>query len=70
MSGKINAASIVADESKASIMSIVNSESLNTSQKIRALAAEQVDRSTIANLLNKRYQHVRNVLMTKLSRDS
>lgn len=67
MSGKINAAKLVADESNVTILSIVNSAELNTSQKIRALAAESVDRSTIANLLGKRYQHVRNVLLTKLT---
>lgn len=60
MSGKTNAAT---KQNEASVKEILES-TLNTSQKIRALHALELDRSTIANLLNKRYQHVRNVLLT------
>jgi len=66
MSGKINAAQIRESE-ESTAMSIVNDDKLTTSAKIRALAAEGVERSTIAELLGKRYQHVRNVLVTKLT---
>jgi hypothetical protein len=48
------------------VSSILNSETLNTSQKIRALALEGLERGMIAKLLNKRYQHVRNVLITPI----
>ena len=65
MSGKIKAATIRETEDS-SVMTIVNGD-LTTSGKIRALAAEGVDRSTIAELLGKRYQHVRNVLVVPLT---
>ena len=39
------------------------------SAKIRALSAEGWSRSEIANALNIRYQHVRNVLVTPLAKD-
>jgi hypothetical protein len=60
MSGKITANEKQGDSAVKAILD----GSLNTSQKIRALHALELDRSTIANLLNKRYQHVRNVLIT------
>ena len=41
-----------------------NLEGLNTSQKIRYLHAQGYARGDIARFLNKRYQHVRNVLVT------
>ena len=37
---------------------------LNTSQKIRKLHSEGYSRGDIARFLEKRYQHVRNVLVT------
>lgn len=40
----------------------------STSAKIRYLWAEGYTRSAIANFLGKRYQHVRNVLITPLKR--
>jgi hypothetical protein len=45
---------------------IVQSQNLNTSQKIRELFLLGQNRSQIAKLLNKRYQHVRNVLITPI----
>ena len=39
------------------------------SAKIRFLYKEGFSRSEIANILNIRYQHVRNVLITPLKRD-
>lgn len=63
MSAKIN---VVATALRSEIAEIV-SGSLNTSGKIRALAALKVPRAEIALLLNKKYQHVRNVLLTKLT---
>ncbi len=63
MSAKIN---VVATGLRSEVAEIV-SGSLNTSQKIRALAALEVPRAEIALLLNKKYQHVRNVLETKLT---
>jgi len=41
---------------------------LNTSGKIRAMAADGYQRNAIAKALGKRYQHVRNVLLTPLKR--
>ena len=63
MSAKIN---VVATGLRSEVAEIV-SGSLNTSGKIRALAALKVPRAEIALLLNKKYQHVRNVLLTKLT---
>ncbi len=63
MSAKIN---VVATGLRSEVAEIV-SGSLNTSGKIRALAALKVPRAEIALLLNKKYQHVRNVLETKLT---
>jgi hypothetical protein len=40
---------------------------VSKSEKIRQLYALLQDRSTVANLLNIKYQHVRNVLLTKLT---
>jgi len=44
------------------VVEIVNG-SMTKSEKIRRLFAITNDRSTVANLLNIRYQHVRNVLL-------
>lgn len=69
MTGKINALEQAKNES---VSSIVESDATKSS-KIRALHALNLDRSTIANLLTNhygkevRYQHVRNVLVTKLT---
>jgi hypothetical protein len=52
---------------KEDVAAVVANTALNTSQKIRALAALEVSRSEIALLLEKRYQHVRNVLLTPLT---
>jgi len=47
---------------------IINNNSMNTSQKIRALDKLGLTRGAIAKLLNKRYQHVRNVLITPIKK--
>lgn len=44
-------------------------ENASTSAKIRALDAANYTRSEIAKHLGKRYQHVRNVLVTPLQGD-
>ena len=49
------------------VLSIVNG-SLNTSQKIRALHSTGMSKGDIARILNKRYQHVRNVLITPIKK--
>lgn len=67
MSGKVKAAAI-RDNAEAKELAIVNGDG-SKSAKIRALAAMGVERSTIANLMGVRYQHVRNVLVTKLAAD-
>lgn len=54
--------------SSAEMMKIANDESMNKSQKIRALYDLTKDRSHIANLLQIRYQHVRNVLITPIKK--
>lgn len=54
------------DESQ--IQSIVTNKELNVSQKIRSLASLNVPRGQIAKVLDKRYQHVRNVLITPLKK--
>lgn len=46
----------------------INLDGLNTSQKIRLLHSEGFDRGSIAKHLNKRYQHVRNVLITPIKK--
>lgn len=53
---------VAANNYAAGIKAIVNATNLNTSQKIRALYAEDIPKAEIALLLDKRYQHVRNVL--------
>ncbi|MGN6101629.1 MAG: DUF7662 domain-containing protein [Devosia sp.] len=45
------------------VSKIVSDPTLSTSDKIRALHNHGVPRAEIAKLLNKRYQHVRNVLV-------
>lgn len=50
------------------MLKIVNDPNLNKSQKIRSLYEVTKDRSHIANLLNIRYQHVRNVLITPIKK--
>ncbi len=40
-----------------------------TSSKIRFLDSAGVERKTIAKMLNKRYQHVRNVLITPIKNE-
>lgn len=47
-------------------VTIIDNQSLNTSQKIRALHATGMERGQIAKVLNKLYQHVRNVLITPI----
>lgn len=68
MSGKVNAKSFADGQhaQTAEIKSVMESAG-STSSKIRSLAALGLDRSTIANITGKRYQHVRNVLVTKLA---
>lgn len=41
-----------------------------TSDKIRFFASQGFSKSTIASMLNIRYQHVRNVLITPLKKQS
>jgi hypothetical protein len=69
MSGKIKAASIRTGEAEGheALMAIVNDANLSKSAKIRQLFAITQDRSTVANLLDIKYQHVRNVLLTVLT---
>lgn len=68
MSGKIKAAAIRSEssESNNAILAIVNGEG-SKSSKIRELFALGIEKTTIATLLDIRYQHVRNVLVTKLT---
>lgn len=47
---------------------IVNSSTLNTSQKIRELLTKEFSRSQIAKMLDIRYQHVRNVQITPIKK--
>lgn len=68
MSGKVKAAAIRDSGDESPILAIVNGDG-SKSAKIRNLAAMGVERSTIANLMGIRYQHVRNVLVTKLAAD-
>lgn len=50
------------------IESIVQDPNMTVSTKIRTLHSMGQKRSQIAKLLNKRYQHVRNVLITPLKK--
>jgi hypothetical protein len=50
------------------VSKIVSDPKLNVSSKIRALDSYGVPRAEIAKLLNKRYQHVRNVLVASEQR--
>lgn len=63
LTGKQEAAKV---ESQEEVQTILQGD-LNTSQKIRAFNAMGLQTSTISILLEKRYQHVRNVLMTRLT---
>lgn len=63
MVNKKQAAEVNYNEARSAI---INSTSLNTSQKIRALHGEGMSRGEIAKVLGKRYQHVRNVLITPI----
>lgn len=49
---------------------VITDQHKTVSSKIRALDAAGYTRSQIANFLGKRYQHVRNVLVTPLKADS
>jgi len=62
MSGKTNAIALCETEE---VVAVLNSGA-SKSEKIRRLFAITNDRSTTANLLGIRYQHVRNVLLTPL----
>lgn len=62
MSGKVNA---IALSTNTDVVAVINSDATK-SQKIRALFAITNDRSTVANLMGIRYQHVRNVLITPM----
>lgn len=68
MSGKIKAAAL-RDNAESAELAIANDSTKSKSARIRELAAMGVDRSTIANLMEVRYQHVRNVLVTELTGD-
>lgn len=63
LTGKQEAAKVEGQEDVKAILE----GTLNTSQKIRALNAMGLQTMTISILLDKRYQHVRNVLMTRLT---
>lgn len=47
---------------------IVQDPKMTISQKIRSLHDLQVPKGQIAKLVNRRYQHVRNVLITPLKK--
>lgn len=47
---------------------VMSADNMTISAKIRYLNSEGFGNSSIANYLNKRYQHVRNVLMTPMKR--
>lgn len=64
MSGQISNYVTVTDE----INQIVTDPNLTMSSKIRTLSSMNVPRGQIAKLVNRRYQHVRNVLTTPLKR--
>jgi hypothetical protein len=49
---------VITDE----ISLIVNDEKLNLSQKIRTLYSMNIEKGDISRIVNRRYQHVRNVL--------
>jgi len=51
------------------ILSIVNDENLSKSSKIRTLSSMNLPRGQISKILNIRYQHVRNVLITPLKKN-
>ena len=71
MSGKVNAKTIETSEAEAAVsaMEVVRSD-MTKSTKIRKLFAMTGDRSTVANLLGIRYQHVRNVLVTPIKTEA
>lgn len=46
----------------------IRTSSTTTSEKIRKLSALNLSRSEISKILNIRYQHVRNVLITPLKK--
>lgn len=48
----------------------IRSGSESTSNKVRRLSAIGIQRSEISKILNIRYQHVRNVLVTPLKKQS
>jgi hypothetical protein len=50
------------------IDSIVTNPNMSTSAKIRSLYDAGITRSQIAQMLDKRYQHVRNVLITPIKK--
>lgn len=52
------------------IDSIVTDPNMSTSVKIRSLNDLGMNRSQIAQMLGKRYQHVRNVLITPIKKQS
>lgn len=47
-----------------------NGQNVTTSSKIRALHAQGFEKGDIARFLGKRYQHVRNVLITPLKKQT
>lgn len=49
---------------------IVQDHNMSTSTKIRTLYDLGFSRSQIALMLNKRYQHIRNVLITPIKKSS
>jgi hypothetical protein len=70
MSGKINAIALTTsdkDSENGQLVQKIMDSNVSKSEKIRQLYALLQDRSTVANLLNIKYQHVRNVLLTKLT---
>ncbi len=52
------------------IQSILTDSNMNLSQKVRKLDSLQVPRGQIAKLVNRKYQHVRNILITPLKKQS
>jgi hypothetical protein len=63
MSGKTESVTLRSDDS---VMEIVTSTTMSKSAKIRMLYGAGHSKSAIAQLLEIRYQHVRNVLLQPL----
>jgi uncharacterized protein YggE len=63
MSAKVN---VQVTAKRSDVEAVSSDAALNVSQKIRALYAMGIAKAEIALILDKRYQHVRNVLLTPI----